>query len=69
VIIELIAATTTKTGLRIHAKLDPGACEKDLRVSDAEMAALSIEHADFHGEWNYLTDVTRHIRSAGCQAC
>jgi hypothetical protein len=50
VIIQLIAATTTKTDLRIHAELDPGAYEKGLRISDAEMAALSIEHADFHGE-------------------
>jgi hypothetical protein len=50
VIIELIASTTTKTGLSIHAELDPGTYEKGLCVSDAEMAEISIEHADFHGE-------------------
>jgi hypothetical protein len=54
VIIKLIAAITTKIDLSIHAELDPGTYEKGLRVSDAEMAVLSIEHADFHGEWNYL---------------
>jgi hypothetical protein len=26
---------------------------KDVGVSDAEMAAINIQHADFHGEWNY----------------
>jgi hypothetical protein len=54
VIIELIASTKTKTGLRICAELDRGAYKKGIRVSDREMAALSIERADFHGEWNYL---------------
>lgn len=54
VIIELIGATTTKTGLRIQAQRDEGVYEKGLRVSDEEMAALSIERADFHGDWNYF---------------
>jgi hypothetical protein len=54
VIIDLIASTKTKTGLRIRAELDTAAYEKGIRVSDEEMASLSIERADFHGEWNYL---------------
>jgi hypothetical protein len=53
VIIQLIAATTTTTGLRIQSELDPAMYEKGLLVSDSEIAALSIERAAFHGDWNY----------------
>jgi hypothetical protein len=53
VIIELIAATTTKSGLKIQATLDTGKHPKGIEVTDAEMAALAIVRSDFHGEWNY----------------
>ncbi len=53
VIIDLIAATTTKTGLKVHCELDPNSYPKGIVVSDAEMASLNIKPADFHGEWNY----------------
>jgi hypothetical protein len=53
VIIQLIANTTTRTGLTVQCRLDENIYEKGLRVSDAELAALNITHADFHGEWNY----------------
>jgi hypothetical protein len=52
-IISLIGATTTATGLRIRAELDKGSYPKGLKVSDEEFARMSIERADFHGEWNY----------------
>ncbi len=54
VIIKLIGSTTTKEGLKIGASLDADIYPKGLKVTDAEMDALSIEQADFHGEWNYL---------------
>jgi hypothetical protein len=54
VIIQLTASTTTRTGLRIQAGLDPSVYEKGLQVSDQEMAALAIERSDFHGDWDYL---------------
>lgn len=54
VIIELIGATTTEKGLRIRAELDTGSYPNGIKVSDAEMEALALERADFHGEWNYL---------------
>lgn len=53
VIIQLIASSSTKTGLRIQAELDPAIYQKGLRVSDSEMAALSIIPSEFHGDWNY----------------
>jgi Rhodopirellula transposase DDE domain len=53
VIVELISATTTKTGLTVRCELDTGQYPKGILVSDAEMAAINIKHAEFHGEWNY----------------
>jgi hypothetical protein len=53
VIIQLIANTTTDTGLTVACRLDDTTYEKGIKVSDAEMAALNIQPADFHGEWNY----------------
>ena len=52
-IVELISATTTKTGLTVRCELDTGLYPSGIVVSDAEMAALNIKRAEFHGEWNY----------------
>jgi transposase len=53
VIVDLIAATTTKTGLEVQCQLDTNTYPKGITISDAEMAALNITRHDFHGEWNY----------------
>ena len=53
VIIQLIASTTTDTGLAVACQLDANAYEKGITVSNAEMASLSIEPDSFHGERNY----------------
>jgi hypothetical protein len=53
VIIQLIANTTTDTGLTVACRLDDTTYEKGIKVSDAEMATLNIQPGDFHGEWNY----------------
>ncbi len=53
VIVNLIAATTTKTGLRVRAELDPGKYPKGVKVTDKEVAAIRMERDKFHGEWNY----------------
>jgi len=52
-IVNLISSTTTKKGLKIEAEINAAQYEKGIKVSDAEMARLNIEHASFHGEWNY----------------
>jgi hypothetical protein len=53
VIVDLIAATTTETGLKVYCELDASSYPKGILVSDDEMASLNIQRADFHGEWNY----------------
>jgi hypothetical protein len=53
VIVQLIANTTTDTGLTVACRLDGNAYAKGIKVSDAEMASLNIQPAAFHGEWNY----------------
>jgi hypothetical protein len=53
VIVNLIGATTTKTGLKVRAEIDPNPYPKGRKITDAEMAALNITRDQFHGEWNY----------------
>jgi hypothetical protein len=53
VIVDLIASTTTKTGLKVLCELDDNTYPKGITVSDAEMESLNIQRHAFHGEWNY----------------
>jgi hypothetical protein len=53
VIVDLISATTTTTGLTVHCELDESHYPKGIAVSDEQMASLDITRHDFHGEWNY----------------
>lgn len=53
VIINLIASTTTKTGLKIRARLDKKKYEKGIKISDDEMKKIKLIKNKFHGEWNY----------------
>src|SRR4051795_9638644 len=53
VIVDLISATTTRTGLTVHCELDKSHYPKGIVVSDEQMASLNITRHDFHGEWNY----------------
>jgi hypothetical protein len=53
VMIQLIAATTTKTGLKVHCELDPNTYPAGVKVTDAEIARVNLQRHDFHGDWNY----------------
>ena len=53
VIVETIAATTTRTGLTVQAELDTGLYPTGVKVSDQQMAALPITRHHFHDDWNY----------------
>ena len=53
VILQLLAATTTETGLTVQCQLDTTSYPAGRKVSDEEMATLSIQPDAFHGEWNY----------------
>jgi hypothetical protein len=52
-VVELIASTTTKTGLTVRCELDTRTYPKGIKVSDEEMASLNIKGDAFHPEWNY----------------
>jgi hypothetical protein len=53
VIVTLIAATRTTTGLRVRCELDRGVYPKGRDITAAQMAALHLEPHRFHGAWNY----------------
>jgi hypothetical protein len=53
VIVNLIAATTTRKGLKIEAEIDRNIYTKGIHVPEEELEKLHIERASFHGEWNY----------------
>src|SRR6266568_3829651 len=53
VILKLIAATTTETGLTVQCQLDTNLYPAGRKIADEEMATLSIHPDSFHGEWNY----------------
>ena len=53
IVVNLIGATKTTSGLRVYAKLDPNRYEKGREVTDDELARVNIHPAKFHGEWNY----------------
>ena len=52
-IVNLIASTTTKAGLTVKAAVDTNEYPTKTKVSDNELAGLSLKHDAFHGEWNY----------------
>jgi Rhodopirellula transposase DDE domain len=53
VIINLIASTTTNTGLKLYARLDDRAYERGLEIPDEQLAAVNITRHPFHGDWHY----------------
>jgi hypothetical protein len=53
VVVDLIRATTTRTGLRVHAELDSRQYETKVQVRDDELARVPLKPHRFHGEWNY----------------
>lgn len=56
VIINLIAGTTTRKGLKVHAELDDSLYPAGIKVSDDEFKQIHLTRNTFHGEWNYRID-------------
>jgi hypothetical protein len=52
-IVNLIAATTTTTGLKVHAELNTETYQAGIKISDQELAQIKIRRDKFHGDWNY----------------
>ncbi|GAA1544264.1 hypothetical protein GCM10009730_61760 [Streptomyces albidochromogenes] len=73
VIVNSIAATTTHTGLKVHAELDPGIYDTGIKVTDSDIDALPMHRHRFHGDSNYTlhsqprdtTSAAKNPRSAG----
>ncbi|MQA91773.1 MAG: ISAzo13 family transposase, partial [Gemmatimonas sp.] len=53
VMVSLIGATTSRTGLRVRSEIDRGSYPSGVKISDAQMALLNLERHRFHGDWNY----------------
>ena len=53
VVVNLIANTTTRTGLKVRARLDEGYYPTGTKVTDKQLAAVPITKHSFHGDWNY----------------
>ena len=55
VVVDLIGATTTRTGLTVRAEADSNSYPKGIKISDGAMAAIAaqLKPDTFHGEWNY----------------
>src|SRR5713101_1101627 len=62
-IVQLIASTTTDTGLKVQCEIDPNTYPASVKVTDAEMDAIDIYRHDFHGDWNYTIKPQPPIRS------
>jgi len=60
VVVNTIAATTTRTGLKVRAGLDDGQYPTGAEVSAAQMSALPLERHDWHGDWNYTLHPREH---------
>jgi len=61
VIVNLIANSATETGLTIQAELDSGTYPTGIKITDDEFAAVNLQRAEFHGDWNYV--ITPHART------
>ncbi len=60
VAVQLIGHTTTRTGLTIRAAMDTNAYPTGIKVTAAELAAVRLDPAAFHGEWNYTISPAPH---------
>jgi len=58
IIVDLIGATSTATGLTVRAELDTGTYPIGIKYTKKQIDALPITRHDFHGEWNYTITPT-----------
>ena len=62
-IVQLIAATTTDTGLKVRSEIGPNSYPGGVKVTDDEIDAINILRHKFHGDWNYTIRPQRPVRS------
>lgn len=66
VIVQLIGATSTSTGLDVQCRFDENDYPKGIKVSDAEMNGINIDRDSFHGEWNYTISPALAVSDDPC---
>jgi hypothetical protein len=69
VIGDLIGATTTKKGLKVHAERDQGFYPTSVNVLDKDLAGIPLRPHKFHGEWNYTTSPRWRCRVTAIRKC
>ncbi|MFF8036261.1 ISAzo13 family transposase [Streptomyces sp. NPDC016626] len=67
VIVNSIKATTTHTGLRVHAELDPGTYDTGIKVTGTDIDALPMHRHRFHGDWNYTLHPHHRVTAGGAE--
>jgi transposase len=65
VIVQTIAATTTRTGLTVRAELDTSTYDTGVKISNRRMDALPLTRHDWHGDWNYTLHPQEYDQTAG----
>jgi transposase len=60
-IVNLIARTTTRTGLTVKAAIDRNQYETKIKVSEEELARVKLKRHEFHGDWNYTISPRRKV--------
>ena len=60
VIVNLIASTKTRKGLRVRAAIDANAYPTGIKINDEQMANLNLKKNAFHGDWNYSLSTTKN---------
>jgi hypothetical protein len=63
VVVDLIAGTTTRTGLKVRAELDRASYPKGIAVTAEQLAAVPLQRHEWHGDWNYTVTGRRTRRS------
>jgi hypothetical protein len=63
VVVDLIAGTRTRTGLKVRAELDRATYPKGIAVTDEQLAAVPLDRHEWHGDWNYTIRGRRTRRS------
>ena len=63
-------SVSTAQGLRVRAEIDEKTYDAGIKVTDEELATVSIERDEFHGEWNYRirTRQTKHVARRKCSS-
>ena len=55
-VVNLIGATTTRSGLRVRSEIDTRSYPQGVKVTDEQMQRINLSRHEFHGDWNYTIE-------------